>query len=217
MEFLRAIVGRLRDEKRYGLFRDLRAMGLDVRLSQRGAREEGISGGLMGNSLGLIEVRGSPIRWINLIEHPASRYAPSAYTNVYLVPDERVPSGGYVELKSVHVRDVSVHGRVINLRWTADFVRTRGVAASGQAEEEVAGDDIARRLDGDTLLKETLIRLGESITVRSAPSFWCWAISSGSYQGGSVGGVARRLAPSQEQWDCYQAIARYLLEEAQEK
>jgi hypothetical protein len=187
-------------------------MGLDVRLSERGVREEGISGGLMGNSLGLIEVRSSPIRWINLLEHPASRYAPSAYTNIYLVPDERIPSGGYLELKSTHVRDVSVHGRVVDLRWTADFVRTRGVATSGQAEEARTGGDIARRLDKDTSLKEALIRLGESITVRSAPSFWCWAMSSDSYQGGSVGGVARRLAPSQEQWDCYQAIARYLLE-----
>jgi len=187
-------------------------MDLDAQVAKRGQPEEGIAGGLMGTSLGLIEIRGSLIRWINLLEHPGSRYASTTYTNVYVVPDVQVRSGGYLELRSARVRDASVYGRVVDLRWTANFVGTRVAAASGQGRDEEAESDLLRRVTEDVALKEGLIGLNEDITVRSVPNYWCWAISSGSYQEGGLGPKSRRLAPSREQWDCYQAIARHLLE-----
>jgi hypothetical protein len=206
------MIGRPRDKTRHRLCTHLRTMGLNVQVSERGLHEEGISGGLMGSSIGLIEVQESPIRWVNMLEHPASRYASAAFTNVYVVPDHRVRSGGYMELRSVRQRNASVYGRVIDLYWTANFVGTRVITSPEEEWDEDMEDNLLERINNDRSLKEGLIRLNEDIMVRSVPSFWCWAISSGSYQESGLGHESRRLAPSREQWDCYEMIARHLLE-----
>lgn len=212
MSFFRRIAGGLRGSTRQRLCADLRAMELETWIVERGRPEEGISGGLMGTSLGLIEVRDSPIRWINVLEHPASRYAATTYTNIYVVPDSRVRSGRHLELKSVRVRDTAVHGRVVEVQWTASFVGTRTAAASEGGSSEGWESALLDRLSGDTSLQESLIRLNEAIAVRSVPTYWCWAISSGSYEESVSGRESAGLAPSQDQWDCYQTIARHLLE-----
>jgi hypothetical protein len=200
----------LRHRIRYQLYRDLVALGLDVDMAPRGRREEGVYGGLLGNSLGLIEVRGGAVRWVNVLAHPGNRFSPTTYTNVYVVPDSRLRSGGYVEMKSVRVRDASVYGRVVDLHWRASFITTRAVVVSDD-EVEGAEAELTARMDADSGLKETLIRLNEDIAVRSVPNYWCWAISSGSFHEGG-GREARRLAPSRDQWDCYETIARLLVE-----
>jgi hypothetical protein len=209
------ILGSLRDKTRYRLCTHLRTLGLNVQVSERGLPEEGISGGLIGTSIGLLEVQDSPIRWINMLEHPASRYAAAAFTNVYVVPDNRVRSGGYLELRSTRQRNASVYGRVIDLYWTANFVGTRVTATSEEWDEDME-ERLLDRMNSDNSLKERLIRLNEDIMVRSVPNFWCWAISSGSYQESGLGLEARKLGPSREQWECYEMIARHLLESSAE-
>jgi len=211
------IIGNLRDRTRYRLCTHLGTLGLNVQISERGLPEEGISGGLIGTSIGLIEVQDSPIQWINMLEHPASRYATAAFTNVYVVPDQRVRSGGYLELRSTRQRNASVYGRVIDLYWTANFVGTRVTATREEEWDEDMEERLLERMNSDTLLKERLIRLNEDIMVRSVPNFWCWAISSGSYQESGLGLEARRSGPSREQWECYEMIARYLLESGRER
>ena len=203
---------RLKDRTRRRLFTDLRAMDLNVHIAERGQSEEGVSGGLMGNSLGLIGVPGSPIKWINLLEHPASRYASATYTNVYVVPDSRVRSGGYLELRSTRKRSASVYGRVIDLYWTANFVGTRVVVNPEEEWDDDMEERLLDRMNNDAALKTGLIKLNEDITIRSVPNFWCWTISSGSYQESGLSYELKRLAPSREQWDCYETIARHLLE-----
>ena len=210
------IIGKSTNRTRQRLCTHLRTLDLNVQIPERGLPEEGISGGLMGTSIGLIEVQGSPIRWINMLEHPASRYASAAFTNVYVVPDRRVRSGGYLELRSVRQRNASVYGRVIDLYWTANFVGTRVTATLKGEWDEDMEDRLLDRINNDASLKESLIRLNEDITIRSVPNFWCWAISSGSYQENGLGLEARRLGPSREQWDCYEMIARHLLESSAE-
>jgi len=211
------IIGKSTNRTRQRLCTHLRTLDLNVQIPERGLPEEGISGGLMGTSIGLIEVQGSPIRWINMLEHPASRYASAAFTNVYVVPDRRVRSGGYLELRSVRQRNASVYGRVIDLYWTANFVGTRVTATLKGEWDEDMEDRLLDRINNDASLKESLIRLNEDITIRSVPNFWCWAISSGSYQENGLGLEARRLGPSREQWDCYEMIARHLLESSAEE
>ncbi|UCB43909.1 MAG: hypothetical protein JSV77_04490 [Dehalococcoidales bacterium] len=213
----RILVGRFKDKTRHRLCTHLRTIGLNVQVSERGLHEEGISGGLIGTSLGLLEVHESPIQWINMLEHPASRYASTTFTNVYVVPDHRVRSGGYLELRSTRQRNASVYGRVIDLYWTANFVGTRVIAAPNEEWDEDMEENLLDRLNNDTPLKESLIRLNEDIMVRSVPNFWCWAISSGSYQESGLGQESRRTAPSREQWECYEMIARHLLESGQER
>jgi hypothetical protein len=212
MRLLDNIKAKLKDRKRRRLGTDLRAIGLSVRIKERGQPEEGISGGLMGVSLGLIAIENSPIKWINLLEHPASRYASATYTNVYVVPDSRVRSGGYLELRSARRRSASVYGRVIDLDWTANFVGTRVVVNPEEEWDDDMEERLLDRINNDTTLKANLIRLNEDITVRSVPNFWCWAISSGSYQERGVSYEHKRLAPALEQWHCFETIARHLVE-----
>ena len=209
---LRYLKERLKDRTRRNLTNDLQIIGLNVHLAMRGHPEEGVAGGLMGNSLGLIRVMDSPIQWINLIEHPASRYASATYTNVYVVPDNRVRSGGYLELRSARKRSASVYGRVIDITWTANFVGTRVVVNPEEEWDDDMEERLLNRMNKDTILKTSLIRLNEDITIRSVPNFWCWAISSGSYQESGLSHEVKKLAPSLEQWECYETIARYLLE-----
>jgi hypothetical protein len=212
MRLLDKIKARLKDRTRRRLFTDLRAMSVNVGLAKRGQSEEGVAGGLMGNSLGLIAIQNSPIKWINLLEHPASRYASATYTNVYVVPDNRVRSGGYLELRSARKRSASVYGRVIDLTWTADFVGTRVVVNPEEEWDDDMEERLLDRMTNDKTLKTNLIKLNEDITIRSVPNFWCWAISSGSYQESGLSYETKRLAPSREQWDCYERIAQHLLE-----
>lgn len=201
----------LKDRTRRRLFTDLHAMDLNVHIPERGQPEEGVSGGLMGNSLGLIGIQGSPVQWINVLEHPVSRYASATYTNVYVVPDSRVRSGGYLELRSTRKKSASVYGRVIDLFWTANFVGTRVVVNPEEEWDEDMEERLLDRLNNDITLKTNLIKLNEDITIRSVPNFWCWAISSGSYQESKLSYELKRLAPSREQWDCYETIAHHLL------
>jgi hypothetical protein len=212
MRLLDKLKARLKDRTRRRLLTDLRSIGINARLAERGQSEEGVSGGLMGNSLGLIGIQDSPIRWINLLEHPASRYASATYTNVCVVPDSRVRSGGYLELRSTRKRSASVYGRVIDLTWAADFVGTRVIVNPEEEWDDDMEERLINRMNNDTTLKTNLIRLNEDITIRSVPNFWCWAISSGSYQESGLSYEMKSLAPSLEQWQCYETIARYLLE-----
>ena len=211
MSLLDKIKARLKDRTRRRLFADLRTMGLNVRLVDRGQPQEGVSGGLMGNSLGLIGVQGGQIKWINLLEHPASRYSSATYTNVYIVPDDRVRSGGYLELRSTRKRSASVYGRVTDLFWTANFVRTRAVVNPEEEWDDDMEEHLLDRMNNDTTLKTNLIRLDEDVTIRSVPNFWCWTMSSGSYQESGLSYEMKSLAPTQEQWDCYETIANHLL------
>jgi hypothetical protein len=212
MRLLDKIKAKLKDRTRRRLCTDLRAIGLNSRIMGRGQPEEGISGGLMGVSLGLIAVENSPIKWINLLEHPASRYASATYTNVYVVPDNRVRSGGYLELRSAKRRSASVYGRVIDLDWTANFVGTRVVVNPEEEWDDDMEERLLDRINNDTTLKANLITLNEDITVRSVPNFWCWAIASGSYQERGPSYEHKRLAPSLEQWHCFETMARHLVE-----
>ncbi len=209
MGFLKGIADKLRGGLRYTLCQGLRDAGIETRVADRGLKEETISGGLMGNSLGVLEIRESPVRWVNVIEHPGSRFAPTTYTNVYVVPDELLHGGGYFDLRSVPVRSSSVHGRVIDLRWESNFTGSRLSTAMDEPLKAQA-QRLSEVFVGDTALTERLIRLGETVRIRSVPNYWCWAISSGSYEVGRSGREETGMVPSAEQWDGYLTIARHL-------
>jgi hypothetical protein len=106
---------------------------------------------------------------------------------------------------------------VIDLYWTANFVGTHVTATLEGEWDEDMEDKLLDRINNDNSLKENLIRLNEDITVRSVPNFWCWAISSGSYQESGLGVEVKTLGPSQEQWECYEMVARHLLESGAEE
>jgi len=196
--------------EREKLCTDLCAIGVDARWVEPGQLQEVIDADWgaqpfseIPTSLGLIEVRHSPIRLVNVLTksvYQGQNYGyEDFYKNVYLVPDSTIfpdstmfwegyemPVHGYG--RSVRVKNVPLFGRVVGLRWKGEF-----------------DGDIITGLGQDVLLNLTLIRLKEDIEIHSYPEYGCWTISTPSNQD-------EPTAPSREKWDCYERIARHLLE-----
>jgi len=203
--FFGKIREKLRDKTIENLCDYLCAMGLNARMAERRRTEEKMILN-SGTSLGLIEIRDRPIRWVNVRKHATGENTADVYTNVYLVPDRRVPKRGYLELKSVRVRNVPLFGRVVDLRWKPKFVRVMIKSMPTLTRKSVPvkmESKLIGRVIEDVSLKESLIRLNEDVTIRSLED-WGWAIST------SV--KSRQPPPSRKQWDCYETIARHLLE-----
>lgn len=189
-------------DERNDLCTALCAIGLDARVAERTLAERvwpkelGSEG-----SLGKIEIYGQPIRWVNVLkaEGGSEYYYSITYRKVYLVPDEAImpyspafwkgygtPAKGYG--RSVRVRNVPLFGRVVHLRWRGYFV-----------------GDLIMRLGQDVSLNQALIRLKEDIKINCWPLYGCWTISPPSESNPLT-------APSREQWNCYEIIARHMLE-----
>ncbi len=95
MSFLRSVTEQLRDKTRDEVCEHLCALELDARMAERGRPEEHITLG-KGKTLGLIEIRDSPIRWVNVVKWKRGGGSPveteTRYRNIYLVPDARLSS-----------------------------------------------------------------------------------------------------------------------------
>jgi hypothetical protein len=151
-------------------------------MAERGRAEEKTGGG----SLGLIDIRKGPIRWINVrkvVRHHGRMFD---YFFDYGVPDPRL--GPYLQkprIRSVRTKDFPLVGRVIDLHWKGrDF-----------------GVGIISRLNSDFKLKQPIMR-GQDVEIRAHGDSRCWIISTET-----------RDPPSQELWNCYQAIAQHFLAE----
>ncbi len=195
--------------KGVGLCAELCVIGVDARLVEPSLLpEESVADWgaepfeSTNTSIGLIEVRHSPIRLVNVLITIYSGhygYGISYYKIVYLIPDStlfpdstmfwagyEMPTREYG--KSVRVKNVPLFGRVIDLQWRGNL-----------------GGDLIKRLNQDVPLKEALVRLREDIEILSYPECGCWTISLPSKRD-------RVISPSREQWKFYETIARHLLE-----
>jgi len=88
MEIFRTLKGMLRDKTRDKVCARLCAIGVDARMAERGRPEEKLGCIGLKRSLGLVEICGEPIRWINVINW--TQHFPGnvqKYRNVYLVHD----------------------------------------------------------------------------------------------------------------------------------
>ena len=184
MRFFDTLKEKLRNKSRDNVCVYLCSIGLDARMVERGRPEERIG---EGRSLGLIEIRGSPIRWVNLIGQ-VSYSGPITGGGgdliiVYLIPDSTISTVGHMDF--IRVKRVPALGPVVGAQW------------KGNTES-----NIISQLNQDVLLNQTLIRLEEQIRVQSHPECMCWAILISRW----------RVLPSRKQWDCYETIARHLLE-----
>jgi len=88
MGFLDTIKETLRDKARDRVYARLCAIGVDARIAERGRPEEKLGCIGLKRSLGLVEIRGEPISWVNVINW--TQHFPGnvqKYRNVYLVHD----------------------------------------------------------------------------------------------------------------------------------
>jgi len=88
MEIFRTLRETLRDKTRDRVCTGLRAIGVDARMAERGRPEEKLGCSGLQRSLGLVEIHGEPIQWVNVINW--TQHFPAnvqKYRNVYLVHD----------------------------------------------------------------------------------------------------------------------------------
>ena len=204
MGFVSKIKETFRDKTREKVCAVLCSTGVDARTVERGAYEERIGLDMAWGrwySLGLMEIHGSPIRWVNVCYAPAKNQ--TVYRNIYIVPDptmdKTMDKYDEFEAESIRVRSVPLIGKVVRIRW-----------------EGRLPDGLFRRLEEDAWLNQTLIKLKEDIKIHNRVGSSYWAISHREYAGDSSFGFlsdVRTLKEVQwaELWDCCTAIAHYLL------
>jgi len=218
MGIVRKAQEKFRDKTVDELCAALRAIGLNASMVRHGESVAHMYRDL-GKSQGLIEVANSPIPWVDVVKGRigSGEVSLAAYTNIFLFPDSNVSvrEGGHFELEFVRVRSMPLFGSVIDLNWKPYFVKTKGFSISRQVSADHWISDVERnrigRMNEDISLKQRLIKLREDITIRSL-SHWGWALISKKHPGSWFGRASRQLPPSREQWDCYETIARHILE-----
>ena len=191
-----------RDKTRDKVYAGLQTLGVDARMAERGRPEEHV-GEDFGKSLGLMEIRGSPIRWVNVLKETEGGGPTSTvnYTIAFLVPNPTIQRE--VHLKTIREKSVPVVGRVVDLQWQGNFEE----GFNGLMIEKAIRNqsltrlrEMVRWLNEDVSLNENLIRLNADVHIRGYPKYDYWAILhiSGSFE-----------------WDCLETIARHLLEPAE--
>lgn len=162
-----------------------RPLGIEAQMAERGRPEEKIGGKA---SAGLIDIRNGPIRWINvcsIVDPNAQSFASADFTD-YGVPDPRLePNFPKYLINGVRVKTFPLFGGVVDLRWEGDDSNL----------------GIISRLNSDTSLKDPIMS-GCDVTIWSHGDHGCWTIETKTKE-----------PPSEELWNCYQAIAKHLLSE----
>jgi hypothetical protein len=130
-------------------------MGISAAVVDRGRVEEA-SG---PDSIGLVEIGGSPIHWANVRKWVDEGVH---YATDYGVPDSHTLPILY--LRSVRVRSFPILGSVIDVRWIGKDMET----------------GVIGRLNADIELKTKIIACKAEIIVHTFPECKCWLIAHNS-------------------------------------
>ena len=191
MSILKKIKEQFRDHRRDVICADLVSMGIDAKMAERGRPEEGweaghrISKGLGAyRSLGLIDITGGPIGWLNPGDIPGGQGGPRPYRLIQCgVPDVSLTDGPGAHIRSVSARGFPGFGSVVKVGWVGDDL----------------GRGIIQRLDDDDSLLKSIDQSGD-VYIYGIPEHGCWVfMTRGNH------------APTKAMWDFYQSIARHLL------
>jgi hypothetical protein len=188
------------DQSRYDLCDHLNGLAIAAALPPRGAVEGRF---LAGDSLGVITIPSGPIRWVNVRKEIGIDV--DYYFTDYGVPDGRL----HKQLSPFF--DLSIECTANGGVWP--FGRPKDILWRGNDR----GLGLLGKLNSDGALKEPLLSRTFSrrpLSVRAHTGHGCWTIT---VPGGDTTvfllGIFRPKIdfPSLEQWHCYQAIARHLL------
>ncbi len=173
-----------RDKTRDRLCAALQTLGADATLAPAGRPQEWIG---EGESLGVIDISGGPIRWVNVrkVVTGWGENQSVQYFSDYGVPDSRrVPP---LNVRSVREKNFPLIGKVVDVRW----------------EGEIWETGVVHRLSSDPSIRSSIMS-GSDVTIEGRPGSRCWLIT-------------RRdgATPSAQMWGCYQAIAQRLLADEQ--
>jgi hypothetical protein len=198
MGFFATVSEAYRRTSRDVLCAHLRSLGIDAQIAQRGRPEERIGvgsgwGGSSGQSLGVIDISGGLIRWVNveMVSSGSSGFTMggTSYAILYGVPDPKIwPDLLWFEVKMVLKKSLPLFGMVIDIEW-------RGNRHSWS---------LAADLNNDFSLKNPLMKRERKVKIRAYPDHGCWLIMEPVPQ-------YRLITPPIRVWQCYQRIAQHLL------
>jgi len=173
------------EQVRNDIFNVLQTFGVRAQIAPPGLPEEEIG---IGSSL-LIDILEGPILWVNVREKTSSSGHGDvnySYYTEYGVRDYRLgPELTRLRIHSVRIKTFPLIGKVIDLQWKGkDY-----------------GLGIIGHLSSDNSIKP-LIMSSRDVKIYANSDYRCWILSTKTWH-----------APSEEIWNCYQAIARHLLAE----
>jgi hypothetical protein len=183
------MLNKLRDKSRDALAMDLAALGIRAEIAERGREEEKIRSGfkwLLQRSLGVIDIEGGPVRWINVVRlKRRDKNGPPVHRIVFGIPNDNLPESHHpLKLSTVRKKSFPLLGKVVDVEWKGDQVLLPLIT-------DFSNDEAV-----DHVVKE----LG-NLQVRTHP---------GRFQGFTVE-VDRKFEPTLEHWDAMRKIAEYLL------
>ena len=113
-----------RDKNRDNLTQALNTLGIQATMLGRGRAEEQIRNknlGILGSSLGIVQVTGDQITWVNVVRlSRRSKNSPAYYRAVFGIPDSTLPPEHHpIEIKTVRKKSFPVFGKVIDVHWEA--------------------------------------------------------------------------------------------------
>jgi hypothetical protein len=181
---------KVRDKTRDRICADLQGLGVKAHMATRGQLEENMGSTFLElkESLGIIYISDSPIRWIDVRRSIAVSKDDFRQLSCYIVcgvPDFRLNPKVKLQIESDHFK------RFLLWRKEKVALRWRG---------KDSGLGIIRRLDSDTSINQTIMMSDFELRIRSISDHKCWIIST------EFNDILSR-----ELWDCYQAIAQHLL------
>ena len=176
---------RLRDKYRDDLAYALNSAGVKAEMAQRGRAEEKTENSWYQRSLGVIDISGGPVKWINILKKDGSKNSPPRWWVVMGIPDDKsVSTHQETKIKTVRKKNFPLFGKVVDVIWKGSDVDT----------------GLVNTLTADVAIK-TLSKSVGNLEIKSQTNeFQGWTLT-----------VDRRFNPTNKDWETIEKIADYIL------
>ncbi len=176
---------RLRDKYRDDLAYALNSAGVKAEMAQRGRAEEKTENSWYQRSLGVIDISGGPVKWINILKKDGSKNSPPKWWVVMGIPDDKLVSTRQAtKIKTVRKKNFPLFGKVVDVIWKGSEVDT----------------GLINSLTTDVTIK-TLAKSVGNLEIKSQTNeFQGWTLT-----------VDRRFNPTNIDWETIEKIADYIL------
>ena len=182
---------RLRDKYRDDLAYALNSAGVKAEMAQRGRAEEKTENSWYQRSLGVIDISGGPVKWINILKKDGSKNSPPKWWVVMGIPDDKLVSTRQAtKIKTVRKKNFPLFGKVVDVIWKGSEVDT----------------GLINSLTTDVTIK-TLAKSVGNLEIKSQAQAWTLTVFLG--QRGLFSN--RPFTLTEQDWETVEKIADYIL------
>ena len=158
---------RFRDKTRDTLAEAFVELGVAAEMAERDRPEESLGKRLFTRSLGMIDISGGPIAWVNVIKQDGSDKSPPQWWFIFGIPDNRkMPKEGAIKLTTLRKKSFPLFGQVLDVSWRG---KDRGTGLINVLSEDSTIDEMVKRVKDMELQNRTTIFQGW--TLRTGKNF----------------------------------------------